>query len=72
MDTKANEINVGDDVTINGVVVGMSRTISRGEVMGEEVIVRLNCGTEIYVKEKEINTIRPKIEIPDKDERRGH
>ena len=71
MDAKANEINVGDDVTINGVVVGMSRTISRGEVMGEEVIVRLNCGTEIYVKEQEINTIRPKIEIPEKDERRG-
>lgn len=69
MDTKANEINVGDDVTINGVVVGMSRTISRGEVMGEEVIVRLNCGTEIYVKEQEINTIRPKIEIPNKAER---
>lgn len=68
--TKA-EVGIGDDVTINGVVVGMSRTISRGEVMGEEVIVRLNCGTEIYVKEQEINTIRPKIVIPDKDERRG-
>lgn len=64
-------MNIGDDVTINGVVVGMSRTISRGEVMGEEVIVRLNCGTEIYVKEQEINTIRPKIEIPDTDARRG-
>ena len=28
--TKA-EVGIGDDVTINGVVVGMSRTISRGE-----------------------------------------
>ena len=64
-------MNIGDEVTINGVVVGMSRTISRGEVMGEEVVVRLNCGTEIYVKEQEINTIRPAIRIPEKDERRG-
>ena len=62
MDTKANEINVGDDVTINGVVVGMNRIISKYKVVGEEVIVRLNCGTEIYVKEQEINTARPKTE----------
>ena len=66
-----SEVGIGDDVTINGVVVGMSRIISRGEVMGEEVIVRLNCGTEIYVKEQEINTIRPKIEIPYKAEKGG-
>ena len=62
-------MNIGDEVTINGVVVGMSRIISRGDVMGEEVIVRLNCGTEIYVKEQEISTIRPKIEIPNKAEK---
>lgn len=62
-------MNVGDEVTINGVVVGMNRIISRGEVMGEEVIVRLNCGTEIYVKEQELNRICPKIEIPNKAER---
>lgn len=30
-----------------------------------------HCGAEIYVKEQEINTIRPKIEIPEKDKRRG-
>lgn len=70
MDVKANEINVGDDVTINGVVVGMNRTICKYKAVSEEVIVRLNCGTEIYVKEQEINTIRPKIEIPGKDEKR--
>lgn len=65
------EVGIGDDVTINGVVVGMNRTICKYKVVSEEVIVRLNCGTEIYVKEQEINTIRPKIVIPDKDERRG-
>lgn len=65
-----DEIRIGDDVTINGVVVGMNRTICKYKVVSEEVIVRLNCGTEIYVKEQEINTIRPKIEIPGKDEKR--
>ena len=43
-------MNVGDEVTINGVVVGMNRTISRGEVVVDEVIVPLNCGTDISVK----------------------
>ena len=64
-------MNIGDDVTINGVVVGMNRTICKYKVVSEEVIVRLNCGTEIYVKEQEINTIRPKIEIPYKAEKGG-
>lgn len=64
-------MNIGDEVTISGVVVGMSRILSRGEMVDEEVIIRLNCGTEIYVKEQEINTIRPKIEMQEKDERRG-
>lgn len=65
-------MNIGDEVTISGVVVGMSRILSRGEMVDEEVIIRLNCGTEIYVKEQEINTIRPKIEMQEKDERRGN
>ena len=64
-------MNIGDDVTINGVVVGMNRTICKHKVISEKIIVRLNCGTEVYVKETEINTIRPKIEIPEKDKRRG-
>lgn len=38
----------------------------------ENVNGNRNCGTEVYVKETEINTVRPKIEIPEKDERRGH
>ena len=64
-------MNIGDEVTINGVVAGMSRIITRCEVEGEEVIVRLNCGTEIHVKEQEISTTRPKIEIPNKAEEGG-
>lgn len=64
-------MNIGDDVTINGVVVGMNRINCKYKVVDEEVIVRLNCGTEIHVKEQEINTIRPNIEIPEKDKRRG-
>ena len=62
-------MNIGDEVTINGVVVGMNRTISRGEVVVDEIIVRLNCGTDISVKEQELNRICPKIEIPNKAER---
>lgn len=64
-------MNVGDDVTINGTIIGFNHTISRYEVAIEEVIVRLNCGTQIRVKEKEINTIHPFQPKPEKDERKG-
>lgn len=63
MDTKANEINVGDDVTINGVI---------NSVLGKDlVVIKVKSGITYIVLTSDINTIRPKIEIPDKDERRG-
>lgn len=64
MDTKVNEINVGDDVTINGVVI---KIFTNGTV---DVITK--NGDKLRVWLDDLNTIRPAIRIPDKDERRGH
>lgn len=64
MDTKANEINIGDDVTINGVVI---KIFTNGTV---DVITK--SGDKLRVWLDDLNTIRPVIKIPDKDERRGH
>ena len=38
---------------------------------GQNTKTEVGIGDDVYVKEQEINTIRPKIVIPDKDERRG-
>ena len=62
MDAKANEINVGDDVTINGVVV---RIFTNGTA---DIVT--NSGDKLRVWLDDINTIRPAIKIPDKDEKR--
>ena len=64
MDVKANEINVGDDVTINGVV---TKIFTNGTV---DVITK--SGDKLRVWLDDINTICPVIKIPEKDERRGH
>lgn len=56
-------MNIGDDVTINGVVIFVN---------GIQAIVETKGGRRLFVREEDINTIRPKIEIPDKDERRGN
>jgi len=63
MDAKANEINVGDDVTINGVVIKI--------FTNETVDVITKSGDKLRVWADDLNTIRPVIKIPDKDERRG-
>lgn len=65
-------MNIGDDVTINGVVIGMNRILLGGKPVGEEIVVRLKCGTIISVKEKELNTIHPYDEPPKQDMRRGN
>jgi len=62
MDAKANEINVGDDVTINGVVI---KIFTNGTV---DVITK--SGDKLRVWADDLNTIRPAIKIPDKDEKR--
>lgn len=61
-------MNVGDDVTINGKIIGFHYAKALNI---EFVYVRLKSGLEIPVMKKDLNTIRPKIVIPDKDERRG-
>lgn len=60
-------MNIGDEVTINGKIIGSHYN----KWLGTLHHVRLNSGIELAVTERDINTIRPKIEIPDKDERRG-
>ena len=55
-------MNVGDDVTINGIITWVSEKI---------VGIKTKSGCTYIIPIEDINTIRPKIEIPDKDERRG-
>jgi hypothetical protein len=57
-------MNVGDDVTINGVIA---------EVYDDDsVLVEFKSGEVFRIWQSDLNTIRPKIEIPKKDERRGN
>ena len=60
--TKA-EVGIGDDVTINGVV---TKIFTNGTV---DVITK--SGDKLRVWADDLNTIRPVIKIPEKDERRG-
>ena len=58
-------MNVGDDVTINGKITYVSKF---------DGVIEVETKTKgiLHVLPEDINTIRPKIEIPEKDERRGH
>jgi len=57
-------MNVGDDVTINGVIA---------EVYDDDsVLVEFKSGEVFRIWQSDLNTVRPKIEIPEKDERRGN
>lgn len=61
-------MNIGDDVTINGKIIH----IKHAKGLNKELIyVRVKSGIEFPVTDRDINTIRPKIEIPDTDARRG-
>lgn len=62
-------MNIGDDVTINGTIHDIFKNPFTGET---EVYVETKSGDRISVRVDDINTIRPKIVIPDKDERRGN
>ena len=57
-------MNIGDDVTINGTIVYVSK-------LTETVVVRTKTGDELTVYRKDINTIHPYKEKPEKDERKG-
>lgn len=52
----------GDIITINA-------TIER--VAGKAIIVKVKSGGTYFISEEDINTIRPKIEIPEGDKRKG-
>lgn len=56
-------VNVGDDVTINGVVI---------EILPSSLVwVRLKDGHDICVDPLAFNTVRPHMEVSDNDMRKG-
>ena len=57
-------MNIGDDVTINGTIVYVSK-------LTETVVVRTKTGDELTVYRNDINTIHPFQPLPEKDERKG-
>lgn len=57
-------MNIGDDVTINGTIVYVSK-------LNDTVVVRTHTGDELTVYRKDINTIHPFKPVPEKDERVG-
>lgn len=57
-------MNIGDDVTINGTIVYVSK-------LTDTVVVRTQTGDELTVYRKDINTIHPYKPVPEKDERKG-
>ena len=57
------ELKAGDIVTLNATVIGISAN--------KNPIIKLDSGMKFLVKETDINTICPKIEIPEKDMRTG-
>lgn len=57
-------MNIGDDVTINGTIVYVSK-------LTDTVVVRTQTGDELTVYTKDINTIHPFKPVPEKDERKG-
>ena len=62
-------MNVGDDVTINGVIA----EVRHNKLINDNYIrVVTKSGRVLDLWESDINTVRPKIEIPEKDERRGN
>lgn len=60
------EINVGDDVTINGVVINTSEELDCVEI-------RLKSGQVVILNSKsDINTHRPKVIVSGIDHRKGN
>lgn len=57
-------MNIGDEVTINGTIVYVSK-------LTDTVVVRTQTGDELTVYRKDINTIHPFKPVPEKDERVG-
>ena len=62
-------MNIGDIITINGTIKDILENPFTGET---EVYVETKSGDRFTIKAEDINTVCPKIEIPDKDMRRGN
>ena len=60
-------MNVGDDVTINGKIYDIRRTLT-GKL---DIFIVSGGGNILCIGEEDINTHRPKIEVPEKDMRKG-
>ena len=57
-------VNIGDEVTINAVVVDVTAS--------GNAIVKLNKGGRVVISPEEIKTIHPYQEISKEDKRRGN
>ena len=57
-------MNIGDDVTINGVIT----EVRHNELINDNYIrVVTKSGRALDLWESDINTVRPKIEIPEEE-----
>lgn len=57
-------VNVGDEVTLNAIVVAVSES--------GNPIIKINSGYKFLIRETDINTIYPKPEPPKEDMRKGN
>ena len=56
-------MNIGDDVTICGQIIDMT--------VNGNPIIKTRSGIKIMIKPEDIKTLRPSVEIPTKDRRKG-
>lgn len=61
-------MNVGDEITVNGKIVGVI-VDKEGQILGLQVETK--SGRIISIKECDVNTIHPYMPIPEKDQRTG-
>ena len=59
-----NSINIGDDVTINAVIVDVTES--------GNYVVKLKKGGKVLVCPDEVNTVRPKVKTDGVDKRKGN
>ena len=57
-------MNIGDIVTINATIVGITA--------GQNPIIQVDSGVRMLIRESDINTIHPYQPIPETDERKGN
>lgn len=57
-------MNIGDDITVNAVIVDITEN--------NVVIAKTKQGRILIIRESDINTIRPKVETSGVDHRKGN